>query len=385
MKMAINLKMMLDSLRYTNDSLEYAGIQDSVIDNKIREQFKKHHLVAATKIVAEIFPTIFSAVDDVNNILAPDYKLEVYVKNSADFQASCFPGVDNSISVVLNSGLIQLCSVDELRFVVGHEVGHFLFGHHLYPRVEEMQNQVEKLNILALLRAAEITADRSGFICVKNKENAFKAILKLATGLPDAYIRFDLSAYLRQSKELQNMGGDEYSLLDTHPACCTRMRALLWFDMSEVYYEWVAQGGCAPINSCELNKRVTRDLSLAIGFRLSEINKKEAGQALFWGVLSLFISDGCLSKAEQILLKHNFGESGMNMALDYIREFGPDAVINKFESILQSLRFVDKKTKKVLFENIEQFSKLAGGEISNIESVLKRATQLMNFGNESDR
>jgi hypothetical protein len=329
--------------------------------------------------VPELFPTICKAADDVKNILAPEYKLEVYVKNNADFQASCFPGVNNSISVVLNSGLVQLCSVDELRFVVGHEVGHYLFKHYLYPRAEEAQNQVEKLNILALLRAAEITADRSGFVCVQNKENAFKAILKLATGLPDDFIRFNLSAYLRQAKELQDMGGDEYSLLHTHPACCTRMRALLWFDMSEVYYEWAGLGDCAPINACELNKRVTHDLSLASGFRLTEINKKEIEQALFWGVLALFVSDGCFSKAEQILLTQNFGESGVDIALDYLREFGPDAVINKFESILQSIRFVDKTSKRSLFEDIERFSKLAGGEVSKLETVLMRTANLMNF------
>lgn len=368
-----------DTLRYTNDSLTYAGLQDSTINDEIRESLKKHHLVTATQIVPEIFPTIYEAVNDVNQTIAPDYKLEVYVKNNAEFQAYCFPGVEGVISVVLNSGLIQLCSQDELRFVVGHEVGHQLFNHHLYPRVEETQNQVEKLNLLALLRAAEITSDRTGFVCVKNKETAFRAVLKLATGLPDTFIKFNLSAYLRQAKELRNMGGDEYSLLHSHPASGTRMRALLWFDMSEVYYDWMGRKDHAPISTSDLNKNVTHDLSLASGFRLTEINKKEVKQALFWGALSLFISDGRLSKAEQTLLKQNFGEDGMDTALNYLKEFGPNAVIERFKSILHGLRYVDEKTKKILFEDLENFAKLAGGEISQIEAILTQATNLMHF------
>ena len=34
--------------------------------------------------------------------------------------------------IVLNSGLVELLDDEELRFVVGHEVGHVLSGHAVY-------------------------------------------------------------------------------------------------------------------------------------------------------------------------------------------------------------------------------------------------------------
>ena len=40
-------------------------------------------------------------------------------------------GIDHPF-VVVNSGMIDLLDEDELRFVLGHELGHVLSGHALY-------------------------------------------------------------------------------------------------------------------------------------------------------------------------------------------------------------------------------------------------------------
>lgn len=363
----------IESLRFKNDSLATAGLS---LDESALEEFqaklKSQNLASSTRIVPEIFPEIGRAVEDVRQRLVPDCTIDAYVRNSCEFQAYSFPGSGKSISIALTSGLIQLHSSDELRFVIGHELGHHLLGHHAYPDPDDATSQVEKLNILALKRAAEISADRIGFVAVSNPENAYKTVLKLATGLPDQYIRFDLSAYMEQARELRQMGGTEYSLLSTHPICSTRMRALLWFSMSETYYRWTHRTSDAPLSSSTLDMRIAKDMASMSGFRLSELNKKEADAAMLWGVLSLFVSDGHLSKEEQALMKQTFGEETAENTFQFLRDNGPDGVVSKFETALRSVRLMNAETKEALYEDLEHFAELAGGEIDVREGVLQK-------------
>ncbi len=363
----------IDALRFKNDSLANAGVRsDPAGMEEYQEDLKRKNLASSTRIVPEIFPEIGKTIEDVREKLIPDFTVDAYVRNSSEFQACCFPGAGKSISISLTSGLIQLSSVDELRFVIGHELGHHLLGHHAYPQADSSANQVEKLNILALNRAAEISADRVGFVAVSKKEHAYKAVLKLATGLPDKFVRFDLSAYLKQARDLRKLGGTEYSLLSSHPVCTTRMRALLWFEMSSPYYVWSDQKGSAPFSSVMLDNKVEKDMAAVSGFRLAEINKKEANVAMHWGVLSLFVSDGHLSKEEQALMKQTFGDKVAEDLLGFLREQGPDGVISKFEASLRCVRLMSFEIKEALYLDLEHFAKLAGGEIIVREQVLRK-------------
>jgi len=363
----------IESLRFKNDSPANAGVRsDRAGLEAYQEELRCKNLASSTRIVPEIFPEIGRAIEDVRKKLIPDYTVDAYVRNSSEFQACCFPGSGKSISIALTSGLIQLSSMDELRFVIGHELGHHLLGHHAYPQPDSSANQVEKLNILALSRAAEISADRVGFVAVSKKEHAYRAVLKLATGLPDKFIRFDLSAYLKQARDLRERGGSEYGLLSSHPACTTRMRALLWFEMSTPYHHWCRQKGSGTLSSEMLDKKVAKDMAAVSGFRLAEINKKEANSAMRWGVLSLFVSDGHLSKEEQVLLKQTFSNEVAEDLLSFLREHGPEGVVSKFESALRSIRLMSFEIKEALYLDLERFAKLAGGEIVVREQVLQK-------------
>jgi hypothetical protein len=209
-------------------------------------------------------------------------------------------------------------------------------------------------------------------MAVSKKEHAYKAILKLATGLPDEFIRFDLSAYLKQARELHKLGGAEYGLLSSHPVCTTRMRALLWFEMSKPYHDWYNQKSSTALSSEMLDKKVAKDMAAVSGFRLVEINKKEAESAMRWGVLSLFVSDGHLSKEEQNLMKQTFGNEVAADLLNFLREQGASGVVSKFEAALRSVRLMNFETKEALYLDLEYFARLAGGEANVREQVLQK-------------
>jgi len=373
----------IEALRFSNDSLANVGVRsDHAVMEASQEELKRRNLASSTRIVSEIFPGLGKTIEDVRKMLIPDYEVDAFVRNSAECQACCFPGTGKSISIALTSGLIQLYSMDELRFVIGHELGHHLLGHYAYPQPDHSINQVEKLNILALSRAAEISADRVGFVAVAKKEYAYRAVMKLATGLPDRFLRFDLSAYLRQARDLRQLGGTECGLLSSHPVCTTRMRALLWFEMSKPYSDWCGQNSSPPLSAEKLGKKVEKDMASVSGFRLAEINKREADSAMRWGVLSLFVSDGRLSKEEQVLLKQAFGNEVADDLLSFLREHGPNGVGSKFKEALRSIRLMSVEIRRALFLDLKRFAELAGGEAIVRKQILKKTLQTIALDQE---
>jgi hypothetical protein len=373
----------IEKLRFKNDVIfANKSAAQSDASRLFEERLERQNLASSTRIVPEVFPEIGKAIEDVREKLIPDYRIDAYIRNAPEFQACCFPGSGETISIAFTSGLIQISSMDELRFIIGHELGHFLLGHHAYPRPDQASSRVEELNILALSRAAEISADRIGFVAASKKEHSYRAVLKLATGLPDRFIRFDLSAYLKQAKELCQLGGSEYALLSSHPLCPVRMRALLWFEMSQPYFDWVGQKGDASLSGKLLDEKIEKDMAAVNGFRLAEINKKEADSAMRWGVLSLFVSDGTLSKDEQALLRQTFGSDVAEDMMMLLKEKGPSEVMSKFDSALRSIRLMKREVKEALYLDLEHFAELAGGEVHVRRHVLEMSLKNMALDRE---
>ena len=124
-------------------------------------------------------------------------------------------GVDAPF-VMLTSGMVQLADDEELRFVVGHELGHVLSGHALYTtmllQLMRLSSSLAWLSFGALgLRAiigalhewqrkAELSGDRAGLLASQDPGAALRMQMKTAGGgsLED----LDVTAFSAQ--------GDEY-------------------------------------------------------------------------------------------------------------------------------------------------------------------------------
>jgi hypothetical protein len=124
-------------------------------------------------------------------------------------------------------------------------------------------SHLENFNLLALARASEISADRIGLLSCGSTESSFRAMLKLASGLNDRHIRFDVATYLDQARALLEMGGSRFQLLSTHPVITSRVKAILWFEMSDRYYQFTGRKGHAPLEWDKLEYNLQRDMSAA--------------------------------------------------------------------------------------------------------------------------
>jgi Zn-dependent protease with chaperone function len=150
---------------------------------------------------------------------------EVYVTQDPVPNAMTI-GVDHPF-IVLNSGLIELLDDEELRFVVGHEVGHVLSGHAVYRTMAMILTglgarlawlPLGNVAIAAILmglnewqRKSELSADRAGLLAGQDVEAGKRALMKLAGGA--RLSEMDGEAFLEQAREYDAAGDVRDGLL----------------------------------------------------------------------------------------------------------------------------------------------------------------------------
>lgn len=117
--------------------------------------------------------------------------------------------------VVLTSGLVGVLDPDELRAVMGHEVGHIMASHVVYHTALQILLGISvpllspgnlpltavRLALLEWFRAAELTCDRAAVLAVDDPELVCRTLMVLGSGLPSAQL--SLPAFMEQVREYQ--------------------------------------------------------------------------------------------------------------------------------------------------------------------------------------
>src|SRR6478609_10021080 len=97
----------------------------------IRERAVRLSLLgSAVKVDERQFDRVHRLLTDVGATLDATELPELYVSANPFLNASTI-GM-NKPTIVVNSALVDLLDEEELRFVIGHELGHALSGHALY-------------------------------------------------------------------------------------------------------------------------------------------------------------------------------------------------------------------------------------------------------------
>ena len=153
---------------------------------------RAHHraLVAqAQPVTAGETPALAGIVARATARLRPG-PVQVFVAPGQILNAYTF-GLVRPHVVVLYRALAQVMDADELRFVIGHELGHVRLGHTtLNSLVGGMAGIPSPFVASALLamaflwwnRACEFSADRAGLLACGNPDKAISALVKLAAG-----------------------------------------------------------------------------------------------------------------------------------------------------------------------------------------------------------
>ncbi|MCZ6619379.1 MAG: M48 family metallopeptidase [Gammaproteobacteria bacterium] len=174
--------------------------------------------------------------------------LELYVFPSATYNAACFKPEEGRLFVMFASSLLERFEPGELKFVMGHELGHHLYNHHDLPIGYVLRGKTPPSAKLALAltswsRFAEVSADRAGAYCANDLETVAHSLFKLASGLSGQLVNFSLAEFMQQVDEMQmevsepGQGAPTEDWFLTHPFSPLRVKALKLFDESELARE----------------------------------------------------------------------------------------------------------------------------------------------------
>ena len=197
------------------------------------------------KVTKELASGLYDMFHEVQSRLEFTEPIDFYVTNSPEVNAWALAANEEGEANIINinSGLIEKMDDDELRFIIGHEIGHLISKNAIISRlISFVFPEPEKIPVLLYHKInlwnklAELTADRYGFIASPKLEKCVSNFFKLSSGLDPKRINFDFKAYLEENERIityfrENRGQN----LASHPINPIRIKALVLFNDSKLY------------------------------------------------------------------------------------------------------------------------------------------------------
>ena len=203
------------------------------------------YLASAVRASQEQFPDLYQAMLDGCYILDLPHVPELYISQNSQVNAMAL-GLDKPF-IVLNSAMVELMDAEEIRFVIGHELGHVLSGHTVYNTM--LRNLILLVQRLVLVpfawiglravvwgleewsRKAEMSADRAGLLATQDVDAARRSLMKTAGGR--RLSEFSSDEFHKQAREYDAVPDVRESLLkllqlqgQTHPFAVVRFAEL---------------------------------------------------------------------------------------------------------------------------------------------------------------
>jgi hypothetical protein len=328
----------ISSYRYPNDS----PLKKHNNSHEILRHLRTFYLHESLKVSPSITPLVDSALEEAcRTIGLPRESVEAFVFNSDQTNAQSITLSDERCIIRISSRLVELLNQHELRFVLGHELGHFIFEHSVKTDQEEGLDEEGFL----LSKAAEISSDRVGLLAARSTLDATKAILKSISGLPSAHLGNDFTDFLDQFQN-RNQSHDLSSFFTSHPSFLIRARALLWFDLVRSESDPVRQAR----KLLELNGRIRKEMDLVFDRHSRKKIHKAEKNVFLWLCLKKALSDGVFSKADQRFFAEEFGAEVADGLKSLISQQSHDEVAAFIEKELERTSEVLRKVLPRKFE-----------------------------------
>ncbi len=241
--------------------------------------YRRNLLSSTLRLTRSMSPEIADTVAECKDMIGYDAPVEVYVTPEHQFNATCYREVKGPTVLTVSSRLLEAFTPAELRFVIGHELGHAAFDHYGLPMpitatLEELGipfvSRPTSLRLYAWCRSAELSADRIGLLCARDPEAAASGFFKLASGMASERVRPDLATFARQVESLasapeareKEYDEDTLDCFSTHPYNPVRVRAVWAFSRSEPYLKALGKATDAAWALDDVEALVERDLQL---------------------------------------------------------------------------------------------------------------------------
>jgi Zn-dependent protease with chaperone function len=226
------------------------SINKKLLEEGKQHGIRRHFLARALRLSPAVAPTACGVVKRCVQALDVSHDVELFVFPSADYNAACTPTEQGRVFVLLSSSLLECFDEEELTFVIGHELGHHIYGHHDIPASVLLSGQVpirpvKALQFHAWQRYAEISADRAGLLCCESFTAAARSFFKLSSGLHMVPTEERIQAFVEQADELFREAAAASGIeavshgdwLSSHPFSPIRLRSARAFSESVAFSE----------------------------------------------------------------------------------------------------------------------------------------------------
>ena len=209
-----------------------------------------------------ISPRIFKIVTETKQKLDLEGEYEVFCLNSNSINAFAYvqPAKEKNFFLIgITSAALEELEDLEIQFILGHELGHFLFEHNRMNYLINPNPASQGVTLLPSMgesiflrwrKKCEISTDRVGLIACGDFEAAARAMLKTAYGLTGKNLNLDVDSLLQQIDDLK----DEPEALEvnyrSHPLMPLRLKVMQMFAESPIFTQVVS--GKADISGQEL-------------------------------------------------------------------------------------------------------------------------------------
>ncbi|WP_413799250.1 M48 family metallopeptidase [Streptomyces iranensis] len=183
------------------------------------------YLSDSVRVSERQFTHLHDMLRDACYILDLERVPAMYVTQNPQPTAMCI-GMDAPI-IVVSTGLVELLDEEEMRAVIGHEVGHALSGHSVYRTILLFLTSLAmkvawiplgNVAVLALVtalrewfRKSELSADRAGLLVGQDLRASMRGLMKLAGG--HHLHEMNVDAFLEQAEEYESSGDLRDSVL----------------------------------------------------------------------------------------------------------------------------------------------------------------------------
>lgn len=228
-------------------------------------------------ISGEILPEVErSLVDACHRLGLPRTAVHAFVRASSEMNAICYGGTRGAAVIEINAGVIECLTTEELSYVIGHELGHYILPVRSARVVREGVSMPASLEDARISRESELTMDRFGLLACGDLKHAGSAILKMQSGLSSRHIRSDLAAFIQNGRLAIEVEVDESETLSSHPPEFVRLRALNAFVMSDVFRKAAGKEGGQPI--ADINEGIRKDLDRAVDALATKLMDEAIGR-----------------------------------------------------------------------------------------------------------